>query len=40
VESFGGTVTRQVEATEMAPDASIPESAFAIAVPGDAGSIY
>jgi hypothetical protein len=40
VESFGGTVTRQVAATELAPDASIPESAFAIAVPGDAGSIY
>jgi len=40
VESFGGTVTRWVEATELAPDASIPESAFAVAVPGDASSIY
>lgn len=40
VESFGGTVTRRVEATELAPDAAIPESAFAIAVPGDAASIY
>jgi len=40
VESFGGTVTRRVEATELAPDASIPESAFAVAVPGDASSIY
>jgi hypothetical protein len=39
-ESFGGTVTRRVEATELAPDASIPESAFAIAVPADAASIY
>ncbi len=40
VESFGGTVTRRVEATELAPDAAIPESAFAVAVPGDASSIY
>ena len=40
VESFGGTVTRRVEATELTPDAVIPESAFAVAVPGDAGSIY
>lgn len=40
VESFGGTVTRRVEATELSPDASIPESAFTVAVPGDARSIY
>jgi hypothetical protein len=40
VESFGGTVSRRVEATELAPDAAIPESAFAVAVPGDASSIY
>lgn len=40
VESFGGTVTRRVEATELAPDAAIPESAFTVAVPGDASSIY
>jgi len=40
VESFGGTVSRRVEATELAPDAAIPESAFSVAVPGDASSIY
>ncbi|MFH1475238.1 MAG: hypothetical protein ABIG85_05195 [Chloroflexota bacterium] len=40
VESFAGTVTRRVEATELAPDAAIAESAFAIAVPGDATAIY
>jgi len=40
VESFGGTVTRRVEATELTPDAAIPESAFAVAVPEDARSIY
>jgi hypothetical protein len=40
VESFGGTVTRRVEATELTPDAVIPQSAFAVAVPEDAGSIY
>ncbi len=40
VESFGGTVTRRVEATELAPDAPIPDSAFTVAIPADAGSIY
>ncbi len=40
VESLGGTVTRRVEATELAPDAAIPESAFTVAIPGDASSIY
>jgi len=40
VESFGGTVTRRVEATELSPDAVIPASAFSVAVPQDAGSIY
>jgi hypothetical protein len=40
VESFGGTVTRRVEATELAPDAAIPDSVFAVAVPADAASIY
>jgi hypothetical protein len=40
VESFGGTVTRRVEATELTPDAMIPDSAFAVAVPEDASSIY
>ncbi len=40
VESFGGTVTRRVEATELAPDAAIPDSAFSVAIPGDAFSIY
>lgn len=40
VESFGGRVTRRVEATELAPNAPIPENAFALAIPGDATSIY
>lgn len=40
VESFGDTVTRRVEATELTPDAAIPESAFSVAIPGDASSIY
>jgi hypothetical protein len=40
VESFGGIVTRRVEATELTPDAVIPGSAFSVAVPGDASSIY
>jgi len=40
VESFGGTTTRRVEATGLTPDATIPDSAFSVAVPGDAGSIY
>jgi hypothetical protein len=39
-ESFGGTVTRRAEATEMTPNALIPESAYAVAARGDAGSIY
>ena len=40
VESFGGRVTRRVEATEMTPDAPIPDTAFTLAIPGDAASIY
>jgi hypothetical protein len=40
VESFGPTVARRVEATELTPDASIPASAFAVAVAGDAASIF
>ena len=40
VESFGGRVTRRVEATELAPNAPIPEAAFVLAIPEDAASIY
>lgn len=39
-ESFGSVVTRRVEAVELAPDAPIPDSAFAIAVPADALTIF
>jgi outer membrane lipoprotein-sorting protein len=40
VESFGGVVTRHAEATELTPDAAIPDSAFSMAVPADASMIY
>jgi hypothetical protein len=40
VESFGEAVTRRVEAVEIAPDASIPDAAFSVAVPDDASLIY
>jgi hypothetical protein len=40
VESFGEAVTRRVEATEIAPDATIPDSAFSIAIPADAAMIF
>ena len=40
VESFGGVVTRRVEATEIEPDGAIPDAAFAVAVPSDASRIY
>jgi hypothetical protein len=40
VESFGGAVTRRVEATEVTPGAVVPASAFTVAVPEDASSIY
>jgi hypothetical protein len=40
VESFGEVVTRRVEAVEIAPDAPIPDAAFAVAVPDDASLIY
>jgi outer membrane lipoprotein-sorting protein len=40
VESFGGVATRRVEATELAPDAAIPDSAFSMAIPADASLIY
>ena len=33
-------MTRRVEATELAPDAAMPDSAFSVAIPGDASSIY
>jgi hypothetical protein len=40
VESFGPTVARRVEATALEPDATIPASAFSIAVPPSTASIY
>jgi hypothetical protein len=40
VERFGDVVTRHVEATELAPDAAIPDSAFSVAIPEDASLIY
>ena len=40
VEWFGDVVTRRVEATELAPDATIPDSAFSVAIPSDASMIY
>ena len=40
VEAFGDVVTRRAEATEIAPDAVIPASAFSIATPADASLIY
>jgi hypothetical protein len=40
VESFGDAVTRCVEATELAPDAAIPESAFSVAIPDDAAHLF
>lgn len=40
VESFGETVTRRVEAVEIAPDAPIPDDVFSVAVPDDASLIY
>jgi hypothetical protein len=40
VEAFGDTVTRHAEAVELTPDASIPDSAFTVAIPGDASLIY
>ena len=40
VESFGEHVTRRVDATELSPEAPIPDSAFSIAVPDDAALIY
>jgi outer membrane lipoprotein-sorting protein len=39
-ESFGDVVTRRVEATELAPDVAIPDSAFSVAIPVDASMIY
>lgn len=40
VESFGGVVTRRAEAVELAPDAPLPDAAFAVAVPEAAAAIY
>ncbi len=40
VESFGEIVTRRAEATELAPDAPIPDTAFSIAIPADAATIF
>ncbi len=39
-ESFGAHVARAIVATDVSPDAPIPDSAFAISVPADAASIY
>jgi hypothetical protein len=40
VESFGTVVTRRAEAVDLAPDAPLPDAAFAVAVPEDAALIY
>ena len=39
-ERFGAAPSRLVIATELAPDASIPDGAFALSVPVDASVIY
>lgn len=39
-ESFGDVVVRSVTAVELAPDAPIPDSAFAVASPPDAATIF
>ena len=40
VESFGDVVPRRVEATEIGPDAALPDSAFSVAIPADAATIF
>jgi hypothetical protein len=39
-ERFGAAPSRRVTATELAPDASIPDAAFALNIPADAARIY
>ena len=39
-ERFGAVTTRLVTATEMAPDTPIPDSAFTLAIPATAATIY
>jgi outer membrane lipoprotein-sorting protein len=39
-ERYGTVLSRLVTATELAPDASIPDGAFALNVPADASAIY
>ncbi len=39
-ESFGDHVARAIVATDVSPDAPIPDSAFVISVPADASTIF
>ena len=39
-ERYGADVTRLVAATELAPDASIPDTAFTLAIPASTAMIY
>ena len=39
-ERYGTVTSRRVTATELAPDASIPDSAFTLSVPAEAAQIY
>ena len=39
-ERYGAVLSRLVSAIELAPDASIPDGAFALSVPADASAIY
>ena len=39
-ERYGTVLSRLVTATELAPDASIPDSAFSLSIPTDASLIY
>ena len=39
-ESYGADRSRLVVATELAPDAPVPDSAFSLSVPADASTIY
>jgi len=39
-ERYGAVPSRLVTATELSPDASIPDSAFTLAIPASAAMIY
>jgi len=39
-ERYGAVPSHLVTATEIAPDASIPDSAFSVAIPASAATIY